>query len=183
MKILNLTMLALGFLLLNAASCAKEDGDTLPPETQEGKNTFGCLVNGKVWLKGDSGFMNHSLSASMYGDSCVIYANNTADVKIQHLKLIINRKINTAKYYINSRTYSLLEHNESSCNCIFRSDSLYNQESSNISITYIDTTNRILSGTFAFKAKLKETLPLTCDCDTSDINITNGRFDLHYFKY
>jgi hypothetical protein len=28
----------------------------LPPETQEGKNTFGCLVNGKVWR--NQGFVN-----------------------------------------------------------------------------------------------------------------------------
>jgi hypothetical protein len=51
MKIIKVTMLALGFLLLNAASCTDEEyGDKLPPETQNGNNTFGCLLNGKVWL-------------------------------------------------------------------------------------------------------------------------------------
>ena len=50
MKILNLTMLALGFLLRNATSCSKDNGNMLPPETQEGNNTFGYIVNGIVLL-------------------------------------------------------------------------------------------------------------------------------------
>ena len=29
--------------------------DQLPPETQTGANTFGCLVNGKVFIPKDSG--------------------------------------------------------------------------------------------------------------------------------
>lgn len=181
MKIFIIVMLGLGFLLLNAFSCCKEN--TLPPETEQGKNTFGCLVNGKVWQNGGSGVMYSGLSARLDKNGLVIYANNTDDPKIQHIKLMINSTINAAKYPINSTTYSLLEHNESSCKCVFQSDSLYHQESFNIGVTYIDTINKILSGTFAFKAKLKETLPLTCDCDTSVISITNGRFDLHYFKY
>ena len=37
--------------------------EELPPITQEGKNTFGCLVNGKVWLpKGYDGTSNLDLS-------------------------------------------------------------------------------------------------------------------------
>ena len=53
-NILSITMLA----LLCAASCKKENKneDQLPPATQTGANTFGCLVNGKVWIpKGFSG--------------------------------------------------------------------------------------------------------------------------------
>lgn len=44
-------------LPLLALRCADKRNDpkptppeTLPPATQEGKDTFGCLVNGKVWL-------------------------------------------------------------------------------------------------------------------------------------
>ncbi|MEO7801559.1 MAG: hypothetical protein ABIR81_06155 [Ginsengibacter sp.] len=39
---------------LITASCKKNntptDEDQLPPATQTGANTFGCLINGKVWL-------------------------------------------------------------------------------------------------------------------------------------
>ena len=39
------------FLLLIASSCKKESNkDKLPPATQTGENTFGCLVNGKVFV-------------------------------------------------------------------------------------------------------------------------------------
>ena len=31
-------------------SACNEDEDKLPPITMEGKNTFGCLVNGKVFV-------------------------------------------------------------------------------------------------------------------------------------
>ena len=42
-------------ILLIAASCKKtktesESPDQLPPITQTGANTFGCLINGNVWL-------------------------------------------------------------------------------------------------------------------------------------
>jgi hypothetical protein len=38
-------------LVLMAASCKKEEEiDLLPPATQSGKNTFGCLVDGKAFL-------------------------------------------------------------------------------------------------------------------------------------
>lgn len=36
-------------VLLLAASCKEEPLDTLPKATQEGKNTMGCLVDGKAW--------------------------------------------------------------------------------------------------------------------------------------
>ena len=47
-NILIITML----MLLCAASCKKDNKneDQLPPATQTGANTFGCLVNGKVFV-------------------------------------------------------------------------------------------------------------------------------------
>jgi hypothetical protein len=39
-------------LLLIVASCSSDDtnGNRLPPETQVGANTFGCLINGKTFI-------------------------------------------------------------------------------------------------------------------------------------
>ena len=33
-----------------AVGCKKNELNALPPETQVGANTFGCLVNGKAWV-------------------------------------------------------------------------------------------------------------------------------------
>ena len=47
----------------------------LPPETQTGANTFGCLVNGKVWLPKGGGLLPGVFSD--YGNgSIILYANN-----------------------------------------------------------------------------------------------------------
>ncbi|MCW3074373.1 MAG: hypothetical protein JWP69_1442 [Flaviaesturariibacter sp.] len=44
-------LIAVASLMLTSVSCKKDkDNDKLPPITQNGANTFGCLVNGKVWL-------------------------------------------------------------------------------------------------------------------------------------
>src|SRR6266511_2638533 len=83
MKTLFFTLL-ISFLLLTT-SCwqpqpPKPQPEVLPPLTFEGKNTFGCLVNGKVWLPHTSGAQiafdpqyyrgDFSLSATRrYGDS------------------------------------------------------------------------------------------------------------------
>ncbi len=44
-------MLLVGSLTLISASCKKEKtgADGLPPATQTGANTFGCLVNGVLF--------------------------------------------------------------------------------------------------------------------------------------
>ena len=51
MKTLKRLLLLCLALLLLANECKKENYDTLPPETQEGKNTFGCYVNGELFVK------------------------------------------------------------------------------------------------------------------------------------
>ncbi|SFF55548.1 hypothetical protein [Thermoflexibacter ruber] len=37
-------------ILLTLYGCEKKDLTELPPATQEGKNTFGCLINGKLFV-------------------------------------------------------------------------------------------------------------------------------------
>ena len=53
--------------LLGLSQCKKNDinpVDQLPPATQTGANTFGCLVNRQVWLpKGNNGNANYTLRA------------------------------------------------------------------------------------------------------------------------
>ena len=55
-SIINLFTVAITLTLINAAGCSDDDPnsqepiDQLPAATQDGKNTFGCLVNGEAWV-------------------------------------------------------------------------------------------------------------------------------------
>tara|TARA_R110002073_G_C9371447_1_gene572214 strand:+ start:845 stop:1168 length:324 start_codon:yes stop_codon:yes gene_type:complete len=60
MKIIILKTAVLLFLAFTLINCSKKDNlitlveeDQLPPITQTGANTFGCLINGKVFIPKD----------------------------------------------------------------------------------------------------------------------------------
>lgn len=44
-------------LALNSCSLFSTSEPELPPETQEGKGTFGCKVNGKIWIPKEEGLL------------------------------------------------------------------------------------------------------------------------------
>ena len=74
-------------ILLIAASCKKtktesESPDQLPPITQTGANTFGCLINGNVWLpKGyDGRFVNSRITIDP------TYADGDLTIKVYRLE-------------------------------------------------------------------------------------------------
>jgi hypothetical protein len=59
MKPLKIILVLFCSFLLLSASCKKEKSnpiDNLPPATQTGANTFGCLVNGEAFLPKGSVF-------------------------------------------------------------------------------------------------------------------------------
>jgi hypothetical protein len=62
----HISILSILFLLIitTGTNCKKTlFGEKLPAATQEGKNTCGFLVNGKVWVaRGDNGYPNLSCS-------------------------------------------------------------------------------------------------------------------------
>jgi hypothetical protein len=53
MKIKNLLLFFFATIFFSSLQCKKDKNTpstVLPPITQEGKNTFGCKVNGEVWV-------------------------------------------------------------------------------------------------------------------------------------
>lgn len=178
MKILNLTMLAFIFLLLNAASCSKDNSNTLPPETQEGKSTFGCLVNGVVWKnQGQPHFGSPNLGASIDSNEFVIGATN--DINYTHQSIVISVKIplRLGIYNLNSDN-SFAQFYEYDNDCYYKTDSI--SSTGTLEITKYDPTNKIVSGIFNFKAAKFSSSYLTISkgsCD-SIVTITEGRFDI-----
>lgn len=168
MKKLKLVIIVLVFLLLNLASCWKDtyDGNTLPPETQEGKNTFGCLVNGKVWVA--------TVPSNLYfqgRDGIVIIAKKYVSKVNQEISFGLIDTLRETQYDLNDKNHEAI-YNDNIKNYIFRTDSLIYTGS--LEITKFDTIEKILSGRFNFKAKLD--LP-TVD---SVITISDGRFDFRF---
>ncbi len=72
-------LLLLSCLLLGRCQCAREEvkpkpepqPQQLPSETMEGKGTFGCLVNGEVWLPSPT-FWGSITAVSSYPDQFAI---------------------------------------------------------------------------------------------------------------
>ena len=50
MKKLFFLLFSFSFLMLKCPDAVNPDVDGLPPITQTGASTMGCLINGKVWI-------------------------------------------------------------------------------------------------------------------------------------
>ena len=51
MKNILTILVSVAIILSLASSCKKEKmPDALPPITTEGKGTFGCKINGEIWI-------------------------------------------------------------------------------------------------------------------------------------
>jgi len=175
MKTRNFINLILLLLLASCDGCKKDDPkpltelEKLPPPTQEGKNTFGCLVNGKAFVPAtsiDAGAVYQLGFLNIYGArfkpfqtlSLNIYEGNNGTVSLS--------KYDLNKFPDSYAKASFQIDELSSCqyepqNCI----------SGTITLTKIDRIKYIVSGTFDFTT-------LSKGCDT--LKITNGRFDIRY---
>ncbi|MEZ4909489.1 MAG: hypothetical protein R2774_01375 [Saprospiraceae bacterium] len=165
-------------ILLSIISCTKtEEIDKLPPITMEGKNTFGCLVNGKSWIpETDGGLFNERLSVRYEGNylgiQALISSNRNNLRQLIHVDASFSDlgiyKIPplpfSGEMFTNSKNKPMGTIECTSYKCIL--------EDTEIEILYIDTSKRIISGTFSYKN-------LTNRCGDV-INITDGRFDVRY---
>ena len=169
------SLIALLALILFFDSCDPFESvkkEELPPATQEGKNTFGCLVNGRVWLpRGNNGKTN--LDAS-YDPS---YQNGSLDVgayriydSVDQFIAIGGKNINTVgEYLFSSQSDAGALLNDKKTNCSYNDPD--NIISGNLNITRLDVNGRIISGTFEFSLAKS-------DCDT--VKVTEGRFDMKF---
>ncbi len=167
------TILLFSIILL-AATCGKDDIkpiDQLPPATTEGKNTFGCLINGEAWV-------------AHIEDNPILWGDNVVDAQYddeKYLKIVAERDINsqeidqtlillatvTPNVSFFRRSSNLADYND---NCdAFYLDTLIAQQ---LTITRLDIENKIISGLFG--------LTIISDDCSDTIRITEGRFDLPY---
>jgi len=168
-------LLNLLFLLI-FTSCDKSISPEpeLPPITTEGKNTFGCLVNGEVWLPKNSIVKSgKGLSANFYPDDINVFTIG-ADRFDEFLNITVTDCCDDGSYFLindsemnSSATYinSELDH------CYYETDSVKTGNYGEIEIIHFEPRKFIVAGTFEFTV-------VTEDCDT--IRVTEGRFDVNY---
>lgn len=174
----NLLLLTIGLLQLLA--CQKKP--TLPQETQSGEDTFGVLLDDELWLPGRVPYTaSYSIKAfyfpncgtlGVHADASGSFIFFSADIKgegsyyINSTFPVTNCFLDTALYNPFSRRYRTRFGNYD--HEYFLLDSL----KSNLTITKFDTLRKIVSGRFEMKLY---------DSSHSELNITEGVFDVNYF--
>ena len=169
----------LAFLFLNLTACKKDKDNygnplpqQLPPITTQGKNTFGCLVNGEVWLPEvkPSQMFQYPLTSSyqnlLFDVTAKRYLSNENILEV--MTLYLNNVNGEGMYLLNTNQIPSGAYGDYINYCIYVTDST---KVGNVEIIKFDITNKIIAGTFEMK--------LWKDgCDT--IHITDGRFDVKY---
>ena len=164
-NLLKITALAL-FIALPLSCVEPEEPTELPPETQKGANTFGCLVNGELFVA-----QPHFV---WFGQPYV------------HAVYFVDLKGNSGLTIKGSNSNGFIEFgltNSESEKLITPSISYYQDNANRFQIrntgevflTKLDLENRIVSGTFEFE------IPLLKDDETVEeitVKITEGRFDI-----
>lgn len=169
-----LIVLVLSPLLL--MHCKKNDPDPidqLPPITQEGKNTFGCLLNGKAWTpKGNDGTSNYRVSYDpTYRKGTLnifTYRYTNRNSKDEQVIGIYSDSLTTPGTYpliIPNHQEALFSDQKTNCQFEQGGSQFRNGK---LTITKLDLQQGIISGTFEFTLAKP-------GCDT--IEVTNGRFD------
>lgn len=177
MKHISFLFLFLVIVITSGTNCKKNNPESgLPPATQEGKNTAGFLINGKVWLpKGDNGFAN---LACDYDETFMGGAFNITGYRYEPNKRsffgVSGRDItNTGIYKLNLSPDKKgdISIDANSKYCIYEWYDTIPNHNAYLNITKLDKVNRIVSGTFEF-ALVKP------GCE--EVRITQGRFDMKY---
>jgi hypothetical protein len=165
-------------MILTLTSCNNDDNDTkpidqLPPATQIGANTFGCLLDGEVFLPGDG---QNPL------DCVYEFANGVFNLGLQANKRNENNYVvwiglKAKEFELEeNQTYNLLEEgNPTNGYGVFGLAGSYSYTTQNYSgkltITKLDLENKIISGTFFFDIQ---------DFTGKIRKITEGRFDMQF---
>ncbi len=164
-------MLPLALLL----GCKKSDPDPvnqLPPATQTGANTFGCLVNGQILTpQGYNGTSNYSITVdpSYHGGNVDVRAYRY-DGKLLQSIIIGGDSIDKVGTYslakIPRSIFFTDTHLLSGCQNFDGSTGQYRRGT--LTITRLDLLKGIIAGTFAFTLYKP-------GCDS--VRVTQGRFD------
>lgn len=174
-KINKLTLLIISVccLSMSGVKCKKETSLTkeeeLPALTQKGANTFGFVLNGKVWLpKGAllQDRLNITYDANFNGGTLNITAHRYLDGdQFQNVAIASYNISKTGTYSIDKDKVLVSFYKTGSCT--YSSNEIVPKGV--FKITKLDLTEKVISGSFEFVLEKQ-------GCEI--INATEGRFDL-----
>lgn len=150
--------------------------EQLPDATQEGKNTCGFLINGKVWIpKGSSG-LNSNMSwyydAGLNGGSFNLVGRRyVTNENFTGFSISMNGFNKSGFYELNKDSSKAGRFANPDIYCSYWWSDTIKNHNSFVTISKFDIQNRIIAGTFEFTLYKP-------GCDT--VRITQGRFDIKY---
>ena len=171
-----LTILCI-LLLLGGCKKKKEGIEALPEATQIGKNTFGCLVNGEVFLPRAPGIPISLSTSYQFVDGKYLYSwyatrvegNNRKSFFLNAKDVILEEKVYALTQFDTSQSFS--GRFSSSVGDISDDYETSPSLQGEIRITKVDQVKRIIAGTFWFDAENK---------DGQKVEVREGRFDSTY---
>ncbi|GAA0874928.1 hypothetical protein GCM10009118_13360 [Wandonia haliotis] len=176
-------------MLCGASSCKKENTEpnssnpnVLPPLTHEGKNTFGCKVNGEVWVAQMPFAVGGAiaLEGTYYTNTNMMYLvakrKLEEEGKFDRIDILVENLIQNGDYVMltddnQMRGFTDYEGNYN-CSTYRYNDDLLRR----VIITYFSPSQGIISGTFEM-----DLINPSCPGDT--IRIREGRFDWRMTVY
>ena len=182
------TLLFSLLLPIICTSCLKtrvNNENVFPAETQEGKNTFGCFINGQAFIAATTLFgLVRPVNVYYYKDSTAYHkagflSINGTDAR-SSMDIAGDIMINKQQVF-GTGTYNLQPvancGTANGCDDIVYSNVKANKpyfgEYGTLTVTKLDTLNKIVSGRFSFVAK---------DTLGNSVQITAGRFDAKYLN-
>jgi hypothetical protein len=170
---LTLTTLLLAACISTLSCCKKKPTNTLPPATQEGKNTMGCLVDGEAVFT--EGRYKHQLLGCSNGINIL---GGTYDIQIDFRKCgSPTVSLNLGKASIKpglvllNKTPLLSSDNYGILDTGFATEWFQTNDSVVGTINFTTVTDKICSGTFEFEC-------INVIDKTTNKKVTNGRFDI-----
>jgi hypothetical protein len=172
------------FVMAITLSCCNNDDDNtptnpidqLPPATQTGEQTFGCLINGEPFVPHSFGtnapnafyqFVDGAYTLSIYGS--INGGTNLKSINVGAIE--VQEALEEQMYNLNEEESGNYFGEYNIGGGIIFSGSTNMNNPGILTITNFDQDNFIISGTFSFTV---------IDNEGNEINITNGRFDMHY---
>jgi hypothetical protein len=138
----------------------------------EGKNTFGCLVNGKIWLPKTQRLGQPSAHADYTSGNFLSFGASNEDSELYFI--IYNPISVNNKYFLTdtARARAFYGTGKDISHCVYED---YNVVNGFLVFKKFDIQNGIVSGTFEFTT-------YNPDCGDT-IKVTDGRFDIGDLTY